>query len=308
MAFLVLLALNAGPVLGDGPQPFVMESFLDLAYRHGPDADPVRHRLDIYVPQGLKEFPVVFFIHGGAWIEGNKNHFGIYRALAKALTRHGIGMVSTNYRLSPAVKHPEHIKDVAQAFAWTYRNIGKYGGKVEELFVVGHSAGGHLAALLATDESYLREHKLSAKQIRGVIPISGVFNIGEEPVYAIAFGKDLKVRKAASPVHHARPEVPPFLILFAENELPPCDKKNAQAFCQALVEKKAPAQAWEIPNRNHISILVNAISDSDPMFRTLLNFVATQVALDRLVSRGPEGIDFLFQTIGVYASSQANGR
>jgi acetyl esterase/lipase len=86
-------------------------------------------------------------------------------------------VVSINYRLSPGVKHPEHVRDVARAFAWTHAHIGEYGGNKEQIFVSGHSAGGHLASLLATDATYLKAHGLSAKDIRGVIPVSGVYVI-----------------------------------------------------------------------------------------------------------------------------------
>ena len=83
----------------------------NLAYYEGADADPVKHRLDLYLPRGQKGFPVLLFVHGGAWQVGDKNQFGLYAALGRRLARHGIGMVSINYRLSPGVKHPEHIKD-----------------------------------------------------------------------------------------------------------------------------------------------------------------------------------------------------
>src|SRR5262245_45715168 len=101
---------------------FEVEVLRNVAYRDGKDADPVRHRLDLYLPRGHKDYPVLCFVHGGAWQLGDKNHFGIYGAIGRTFARHGIGFVSTNYRLSPAVKHPEHVKDVAAAFAWTHRN------------------------------------------------------------------------------------------------------------------------------------------------------------------------------------------
>src|SRR5206468_3096567 len=116
-----------------------------------------KHRLDLYLPEGKSDAPVLFFVHGGGWTVGDKNLFGIAARLGKTLARRGIGLVSINYRLSPKVKHPEHIRDVARAFAWTHQNIGTYGGCKEEIFLCGHSAGGHLVALLSTDTQYLGE-------------------------------------------------------------------------------------------------------------------------------------------------------
>src|SRR5205809_2087088 len=128
----------------------------DIPYYDGADADKVKHKLDLFLPKGQKDFPVLFFVHGGAWRHGDKNFLGAYSSLGKFYARRGIGTVVTNYRLSPKVIHPEHIKDVARAFAWTVKNISKYGGDPTSLFLCGHSAGGHLVSLLATDRSYLK--------------------------------------------------------------------------------------------------------------------------------------------------------
>src|SRR5262245_48249877 len=134
---LLFLAILGQP----GPAPvattklFDVELVRNVAYYEGDDADRRRHCLDMYLPKDQKDYPVVLFIHGGAWIKGDKNHLGIYSQLGQSLARHGIGVVSANYRLSPKVKHPEHIRDVARAFAWVHKNIGKFGGRPSELFV-----------------------------------------------------------------------------------------------------------------------------------------------------------------------------
>src|SRR6266850_6787199 len=110
-------------------KPFYdVEVVKDVAYYDGPDAHDKKHRLDLYLPKDCADFPVLFFVHGGAWRHGDKNFFGVYAKLGKYWAARGIGSVVTNYRLSPSVQHPEHIKDVARAFAWTVRNISKYHG------------------------------------------------------------------------------------------------------------------------------------------------------------------------------------
>ena len=200
-----------------------MNTALGQAGRSADGCCDLRHRLDLYLPKGQKNFPVLFMVHGGAWIKGDKNHLGMYNALGRSFARHGIGMVSPNYRLSPQVQHPEHIRDVARAFAWVHKNIGKRGGSPSEIFVAGHSAGGHLVALLSTDESYLRDQGLSLKDIRGAIPVSGVYAIPKDPVFDVAFGKEAQVRERASPLHCVRAGAPPFLLLYADNELPGCE-------------------------------------------------------------------------------------
>lgn len=162
-------------VVTDGPCAVVKVP--DLSYCDGPRLQAHRHTLDLYLPKGRRDFPVVFLVHGGAWVCGDNRCCGLYSSVGEFLARHGIGAVLPNYRLSPMVKHPEHIKDVARAFAWTRRNIGDHGGDPDKLFLAGHSAGGHLVALLATDDRYLRDEGLKADVIRGVISVSGVYNI-----------------------------------------------------------------------------------------------------------------------------------
>lgn len=298
----IVLLFVGSSVRAQEPSAFEMETALNVSYYTGPGADPVRHRLDIYVPKGLKDFPVVFFIHGGAWFEGNKNQFGMYRAIAKTLTRHGIGVVSTNYRLSPDVKHPEHVQDVARAFAWTYKNIGTYGGKASELFISGHSAGGHLASLLAMDETYLKAEGLDLHTIRGVIAVSGVYIIPDEKLFNFAFEPGKAPREKASPIHHARPGLPPFLILYAVSEFPFCGKECAEAFSEALRGKGVPAPTMELDRRNHITIMLNAVSEKDPVFQAIYSFVVSQVAMDRIAQGGVTGIHFLEEMIGRYAN------
>ena len=154
-----------------------VEHVQGVAYHEGPDADDFRHRLDLFLPQGRKDYPVVVLVHGGAWVMGDNHSCGLYPAVAEFLASQGIGVVLPNYRLSPAVKHPEHAKDVARAFAWARAHIADHGGRPDRLFVAGHSAGGHLVALLATDETYLRAEGLQTADIRGVIAFSGVYRI-----------------------------------------------------------------------------------------------------------------------------------
>src|SRR5437870_10766742 len=142
---------------------YEVESRLNVPYFDGEGADAKRHKLDLYLPQGFENFPVVMFVHGGGWRHGDKDFLGLYVKLGKALARHGIGVAVPNYRLSPAVKHPEHVKDVARAFAWLYHNIAKHHGDPDRLFVSGHSAGGHLAALFATNDKYLKAEGLDLR-------------------------------------------------------------------------------------------------------------------------------------------------
>jgi acetyl esterase/lipase len=297
----------------------------NVSYYEGAGADPAMHRLDLYLPEGRKDFPVLVFVHGGGWSRGDKNELGIYNALGRCFARHGIGLVCPNYRLSPKVKHPEHARDVARAFAWTYRNIARYGGCPGELFIGGHSAGGHLAALLAADESYLKAEGLTLQTIRGALPMSALYTIptrGSVPrleersnsllakttlplevgfsLFSIVFGDDPLVRQVASPIAHVAAHLPPFLILCGDSDLPFCDRPWAEAFVKALRAKNGEADFWELSRRNHVSILWNATYDNDPATQRMISFILAQVVLDRIATEPAATIGFLRETLASY--------
>ncbi len=271
---LALLALAiANPVRAEAPPgKFAVEAVQDVVYYDGPDAHKTKHRLDLYLPRGQKDFPVMFFVHGGAWQRGDKSMLGVYRALGRFYARHGVGAVVINYRLSPAVRHPAHVEDVARAFAWTYRNIGRYGGRPDRIFVCGHSAGGHLISLLVTEPRYLRAEGLGVGVIRAAISLSGVFRIPDR-YFASVFGTDPEVRKQASPIEHVRPGLPPFLIVYGDNDFPGCDREPAEAFCKALRAKGDRARTVEVKECNHFNVLLNAALEDAPVSSAIIDFI-----------------------------------
>jgi acetyl esterase/lipase len=167
--------------------PFPVEHLADIPY-NGSDSQE-EHHLDLYLPRGQKDFPIVVFVHGGGWRWGDKDWRGYYGSVAEFLASQGIGTVSPNYRLSPRAKHPHHICDLARAVAWTQAHIADYGGRPDQLFLAGHSAGGHLVSLLATDERYLRDVGLCTDDIRGVIAVGGVYRIPDGKL-DLCFGGD----------------------------------------------------------------------------------------------------------------------
>jgi acetyl esterase/lipase len=235
------------------------------------DPDKVRHKLDLYLPKDQKDFPVLMFVHGGAWVMGSKDHF-LHADVGKFFAAHGIGTAVINYRLTPKVKHPEHIKDVARAFAWTKKNIKSYGGDPDEIFVSGHSAGGHLAALLATDETYLKAEGCSLKDIKGVIPISGVYKLDPPDVFKGIFGDDADVLKKASPVNNVHEGLPPFLIIYAENDMAGL-APMAQEFYSRLKKAKLPAELMRVEDRDHVFILIKGMKEGDVVGKTMLDFI-----------------------------------
>jgi acetyl esterase/lipase len=274
---------------GDAGKTYKVREVQDLAYVEGKDRAAASHTLDLYIPQGKKDYPVLVFLHGGCWIFGDKSGGDLYPPFARALAGQGVGVVLPNYRLSPWVKHPAHVKDAARAVAWTHKNIGKYGGDASRLFIGGHSAGGHLASLLATDEQYLKAEGLSRKDLRGVVSVSGVYQIPDKLEFTwsrggtkvelqtnpfdFVFGSDPKVREAASPISHVCAGLPPFLLLYAGMDLPLIPEMTKD-FDRALKDKKCDVDMQKIEGRDHNNIVFSSTRAGDPVIRALLEFIA----------------------------------
>jgi acetyl esterase/lipase len=180
LAFLLALAAPVRAAAPPAGVPALRET-LDVRYHPG----KARQTLDVFAPPAAGKgrlLPVVVFAHGGTWMAGDKNFYGMYRGVGRYLARHGVVAVMINYRLSPLVRHPEHARDVARAFAWTRRHIAAYGGDPDRIVLAGHSAGAHLASLVVTDASYLKDPALKLTDrdrasLRGAALVSGVYRI-----------------------------------------------------------------------------------------------------------------------------------
>ncbi|MDX1933813.1 MAG: alpha/beta hydrolase [Capsulimonadales bacterium] len=194
----------------------------DVPYRRVTDNRRLTS-LDIHSPTGRTRCPVIVFIHGGGWQTGDKRSAA--RGKSTAFPRQGYVFVSINYRLAPAVKHPVLVQDCARAIAWVRNHIGSYGGDPDNIFVMGHSAGAHLAALVSTDDRYLRAEGLTLKNLRGTILLdggsydmtpTGVKSPTKDISITRTFGEDQSVWKEASPVYNVSPgkDIPPFLIFY----------------------------------------------------------------------------------------------
>lgn len=137
-----------------------------------------RQALDVYVPNdgATKQTsgrPIVVFIHGGGWTSGSKND---YRFVAEALTSRGYIAVVANYRLYPEVKFPDFVDDVARAVAWTHSHASEFGGDNRRLFLMGHSAGAQISAMLAFNPEYLNKVGADRSWLRGFIGLAGPYD------------------------------------------------------------------------------------------------------------------------------------
>ena len=134
--------------------------------------DP-RQKLDVYQPHGAGTRPVIVFFQGGSWQGGNR---ALYKFVGEALASHGFVVVIPDYRVFPQVRYPAFVEDAAAAFAWVHRSIHAHGGDPTRILLMGHSAGAHIAAMLAYNERFLAHHGLSRRHVLAFIGLAGPYD------------------------------------------------------------------------------------------------------------------------------------
>ncbi len=241
----------------------------NITYAEGKPEDASKHKLDVYLPAEPKNSPVLMFLHGGYWRQGDRSQ---YTFLGNRFAQAGYVVVVPSYRLMPANPHPAQIQDVAAAFAWVHRYISKYGGNPNKIIVSGHSAGGHLAALLALDPEWLKPFQLSSSAIRAVVSLSGVYDVS----HVAGFGDDA-ARAAASPIRYVHADSPPFLIEYCQWDYPglPAQARAMDAeLRKAFVRSRLVYAARE----NHISEILDVSRDGNAVTNAMLKFMASVVS------------------------------
>jgi acetyl esterase/lipase len=270
-----LLAATAGPLQAQASEAAASVTVrTDLDYVPTAEYAAKKDRLDVYAPVAAKGAPVVVSIHGGALREGDKAKEAFVGHL---LARAGFVAVVINYRLSPGVTHPAHVEDAAHAVAWARTHAAEYGGDPRKLFVIGHSAGAYLAALLALDPQYLAAYQMSATDLKGIVPVSAFFYVDRPGVGPDrpkdVWGTEVAAWKAASPSAYVRKDVPPMLLIYADGD---ADwRRQQQADFQADM-KKAGAAAVEtrmITGRDHSSIWGRMKNANDETAAAIIAFV-----------------------------------
>jgi acetyl esterase/lipase len=246
----------------------------DLDYVSTAEYPNRKDRLDVYAPKNAKGAPVVVSIHGGALREGDKSGQAF---VGQRFAAAGFVTVVINYRLSPSVMHPAHVEDAAHAVAWARSLAAEYGGDPTRLFVIGHSAGAYLAALLTLDPKYLAAYQMSAADLKGVVPVSAFFYVDRPGVAPDrpkdVWGTDPAVWKAASPASYLRKDAPPMLLLYADGD----DAWRRQQQADFLADmKQAGAKHIEtrmVAGRNHGSIWSQMKNANDETASAIIAFV-----------------------------------
>jgi arylformamidase len=213
-------------------------------------SDPYQSLAIVPAPDPNGDVLLVF--HGGGWTNGYKEWMLF---MAPALTAQGVTFVSAGYRLAPQHVYPVQLHDAYDAVAAVYRGIAEHGGDPDRIFVSGHSAGGHLAALAALGKDWAAPRDLPDTVIRGALPISGTYLFGPQSGLAVRprfLGpEDSGHELDASPLQHVTAALPPFLISYGSDDFSHL-RHQAQDFATAMRAHGNDVTECELPGCDHL--------------------------------------------------------
>jgi len=229
------------------------------ALRYGPDA---RNVLDVYRPPGQAaqdgKAPVIVFFYGGNWVSGERAE---YAYVGRALAARGFVVVVPDYRLYPQVRYPDFLDDAAQAVAWTEREIARYGGDPDKVFLMGHSAGAYNAAMLALDERWLGKQGIKPASLRGWIGLAGPYdflpveNRTTRPVFDYPFTK-----AETQPVNHVGKGAPPALLIAGRKDETVNPERNTGGMAQKLRAAGVPVREVYYDGVGHAGLVASLSS------------------------------------------------
>ena len=234
---------------------------LDLPY-----GDDERQKLDVYMPddEAAQPAPVLLFMHGGYWVIGHKDLMGF---MAPAITPAPALLVAVGYRLAPGAKYPEPVDDCRAALRWIYDNIAGYGGDPERIYVGGHSAGGHLAAMLTLQRDRLTALGMPSDVIKGCFPVSGVFDVTETPPdRREAFLRSDDDARDASPVYNTGGNATPFLLEIGSDDFENLRTQHSRML-EALRSQQGYVEEMVRDGHNHFLISLDHADPDSPWVR-----------------------------------------
>lgn len=241
---------------------------LDVPY--GPT---LAEHLDLYpAPGGGQDAPVLVYVHGGYWRSRTSKEFGF---VARGPASKGVATVAVNYALCPYVTVDEIVRQTRAAIAWTYKNAAGFGGDPERIHVAGHSAGGHLTAMLLTTD-WEGDYGLPADIIKSACAISGLFDLAPFP-YTFAQPKlqltwEQVLRN--SPILHVPNDAPPLLLAYGESETTEL-KRQSEDFLAAWKAKGLDADLLPLPDKNHYDVIDGFLDSGRSLCSAILERVGS---------------------------------
>jgi len=227
--------------------------------------------LDVFRPQNAHgKAPTVVFFYGGSWRNGTRED---YRFVGQSLARAGFLVIVPDYRKAPQAVFPAFIEDSARAVAWAKRHAAEYGGDPSRIFLVGHSSGAHMAALLGTDAHFLREVDMQPRDLAGIVGLAGPYDFLPitDPLIKQAFGPAAEWPKS-QPVNFVDGDEPPFLLLqgTADKLVWP---RNAERLAVKLRVQHEPVEVEMIDGASHAGLLIDLLRDASPVRQQVIRYL-----------------------------------
>jgi len=249
-------------------------------------------RMDVYMPAmpGPRPLPVLLFAHGGAWTHGYKEWIGL---MAPTITQFPAVLVSVSYRLAPEHRFPAPLEDCLSALTWCHANIARYGGDPARISVGGHSAGGHLYALLTLRRDLLARAGLPSDVIKACYPISSQLNLvfenpepgsGEERIYEMFLARRGDA-VSASPLHQAAGNTTPFVLAWGERDFPRIVRAN-EIMYSTLKQQPGPVERHVFAGYDHFDMALDLARPDNPVvqsFRRHMRARETTAARESIV-------------------------
>lgn len=236
---------------------------LDLPYGDAP-----RERIDFF-PAAQAGAPIYCFIHGGYWRSREKSEFSF---VARPLVEAGISVALPTYDLAPSVTIEKIVQQMLAALAWLYRNARKHGADPRRIYVGGHSAGAHLAAMMIAAQWEVYARDLPPDLVKGALAVSGVYDLA--PLLEVSFNSDLRLDAAAarklSPVTYRPLRATPLVTAVGANESDEFKRQN-------LAIRTAWPHCWRrdiaMPGHHHLSILETMGEAGSPLVQAALDLI-----------------------------------
>ena len=253
-----------------GPVEYRQAPLTSIAY-----GDDARQKLDIYLPKQNADggSTVLIFFHGGSWHDGEREGYGF---LGRAFAARGFVTVIADYRKAPSVRFPAFVQDTASAIAWVHANISKYDGDADRIFIMGHSAGAHIAMMTALDPQWLAANNLTPNVIKGVIGLAGPYDF--LPLTSdsskIALGQWPNLTET-QPITYARGDAPPLLLLTGDKDtvVKPRNSKILSEKIQALGGQQQLRIYPDVDHADIIMAVARPFRQKAPIVTDVVNFI-----------------------------------
>jgi acetyl esterase/lipase len=227
--------------------------------------------LDVYAPAAAQDAPVVVFFYGGSWESGKRRWYGY---VGKTLADNGIVTLIPDYRKYPDVQFPAFVEDAANAVRWARDHAPEFGGDASRLYVMGHSAGGQIAALLACDPRYLDGVGMRTSDLAGMIGLAGAYAflpfVEEEPEI---FGANETSQFDSQPINFVSGNEPPMLLLQGDDD-DEVEPSNAISMAEKARAAGSSVRLKLYPGVGHASILLSLARNHKTKAQTLADVLA----------------------------------